>query len=191
MWLSRLTHNSFWKNSMVKWALGIVLIGTVVLIAWSFWLNWDVSSRRADLLVESDPTPEWIFQLGPSPEETASTTVIYGERTSDDPFWSAYGAVCAQLSGEAAHIALDEVDSRVVLSLNGYSVRKVNREWLIQGLRLIRGYVNASSAKNTLNGLNVCWRMTLEPGDYLVSLHVKQESGSDLRYDWAFRLTAE
>jgi len=181
------------RKRTVRWGLMFILVG--ILMA-SLWLAGEakyVQTHRAELLVSPKPAPTWILALAPAPGETLSVRQArFGEGQSNDPFWPGYGVICVQIDGRALQItSLNELHSDVVLSLNGSGITELNPEWLIQGLHVFRGYVLASYAEDVFDGLNMCWRMNLEPGDYLAALQVERESGSPLEYEWAFRLTEE
>jgi len=147
-----------------------------------------MQARRATLLQEPVPVPAWMVTYAPTATQVLSVKdAVFG--IGEDPFWPGAGAICIQIDGNATHItSLNELRAKVALKLNGELVKEENSGQLRLGARNIKGFIFPSFAKQ-VPGLNMCWRMILGPGEYLVSLQVSQDSNTSLDYEWAFRLT--
>lgn len=183
-------QKTIYPRWIVRLIVAVALIASATLGIWTASLSRYVQLRREELLSNPDPVPEWILAVGPKPGETLSVAQArFGDNVETDPFWPGYGVVCVQLNGAILPVELNELHSRVALTLNGYRIRELGSDRLIHGWRVTRGFVLTSVAEQTTSRFNVCWRMILQPDKYLAALHVSQMSGSNVVYEWAFRLT--
>jgi hypothetical protein len=169
-----------------------VLIGINGILVWLFGISLQVNATRSQLFALPKPTPAWILALGPQPGESLPVTEArFGEAGSEDPFWPGYGVICAQVDGALAELDLDQLHSKVTLNLNGFNILEIVPEWLLQGVRPFKGFIFTSDAKDTNRGLNICWRMILESGEYLASIRILQDARTNLEYSWTFQLTGQ
>jgi len=166
----------------------IILASGMVVSAWLSNPERQMQARRATLFQEPVPVPVWLVTYAPTATQVLSVKdAVFG--TGEDPFWPGAGVVCVQIDGNATHITtLDEPRSKVVLSLNGEPIREASSGQLRLGTHDIKGFIFPSFAKR-IPGVNVCWRMILDPGEYIATLQLSQDSGTTLKYEWAFRLT--
>jgi hypothetical protein len=166
----------------------VIALGIAVLVFTSI-RDHDFQMRRAALLSRPIPTPAWVQALGPVPGETVPIeSAVYGVGI-ENRFWPGAGVICAQIDSVITNITSpDQLLSQVTIKLNEGSVQEAGAGRLRWGTQSVPGSILPSRAKQT-SSLNVCWRMILDPGEYLVELQVTQGQEPPLVYSWAFRLT--